>query len=536
MRFEYNKRHFMGLLIFAIVSYILLSISLYFVFEKAGEAGWQGLVPGLNFVVWSKLIGRSPYYALWLLVPIVNIFAFVGMSIDLVRSFGKYSFWHSVLAVVYPPAFFFYLGLSKDEKYIEPAWAKEKEYLTQLKQALKTGDKRILRKLKNSPYAKSSAREWVESIIFAVFAAAFIRMFLIEAYMIPTSSMEGTLLVGDYLFVSKVHYGLRTPMTVIQVPLLHNRIPGVGESYLKKPSLPYKRLPALQKLKRNDIVVFNFPEGDSVYITPQRTYSIYDKRHNPQYVEPRIRGKKLVTRPIDKKDHYVKRCVAVAGDSLQIINSQLYINGQKAPNPEHIQFIYKVTFSGPVNTSSFLKWGISQEDVKGSEQGNPLVNYIVLNKEQIEKLKGLDPGLKVEKVNMGNFSADPHNIFPYAPNLFPNWTIDDYGPVYVPKAGSTVALTPANLALYRRIIEVYEGNKLSLRNGKVFINDQPADTYTFKMNYYWMMGDNRHGSEDSRYWGFVPEDHIVGKPLFIFFSKGPEGIRWDRMFKSANTF
>ena len=526
----------MGLLIFAIASYILLSISLYFVFEKVGEAGWQGLVPGLNFAVWSKLTGRSPYYALWLLVPIVNIFAFVGMSIDLVRSFGKYSFWHSVLAVVYPPAFFFYLGLSKDERYIEPAWVKEKEYMTQLKQALKAGDKRVLRKLENSPYAKSAAREWVESIIFAVFAAAFIRMFLIEAYMIPTSSMEGTLLVGDYLFVSKVHYGLRTPMTVVQVPLLHNRIPGAGESYLKKPNLPYKRLPALQKLRRNDIVVFNFPEGDSVYITPQRTYSIYDKRRNPQYVGPRIRGKKLVTRPLDKKDHYVKRCVAVAGDSLQIINGQLRLNGQQAPNPEYVQFIYKVTFSGPVNTSSFLKWGISPEDVKGSEQGNPLVNYIVLNQEQIEKLKSLDPGLKAEKVNMARFSSDPHNVFPYAPNLFPDWSIDDYGPVYVPKAGSTVALTPANLALYRRIIETYEGNKLSLRNGKVFINDQPADTYTFKMDYYWMMGDNRHGSEDSRYWGFVPEDHIVGKPLFIFFSRGAEGIRWNRMFKSANTF
>ncbi len=527
----------MEILVFCIASYVLLSISLYFVFKKVGEEAWKGLVPGLNFVVWAKLIGRSPYYALWLLVPIVNIFAFVGMCIDLVRSFGKYSFWHSVLAVVYPPAFFLYLGLSKDEKYIEPAWLREQEYMAQLKEAMAKGDKRSLRKLEQSPYAKTTPREWVESIIFAVFAAAFIRMFLIEAYMIPTSSMEGTLLVGDYLFVSKVHYGLRTPMTVVQLPLLHNRIPGLNrESYLEKPHLPYKRLPAIQQLKRNDIVVFNYPEGDSVFVTPNRTYSIYDKRRNPQFLNNLLRGKKLVTRPIDKKDHYVKRCVAIAGDSLQIINRQLHINGRPAPNPKYLQFIYAVTFSGPVNTASFEKWGISREDLKGSGKDDPLKYYIVLNQEQVAKLKTLDPQVKVEAVDMAAFSLNPHQVYPYAPNLFPNWTIDNYGPIYIPKAGSTVSLTPQNLALYRRIIEVYEGNKLSLRNGKVFINDQETATYTFKMNYYWMMGDNRHGSEDSRYWGFVPEDHIVGKPLFIFFSRGAEGIRWERMFKSANSF
>ncbi len=532
----------MGLLIFLVFSYVLLSLSLYFVFEKVGEAGWKGLVPGLNFVVWSKLIGRSPYYPLWLLVPIVNIFAFVGMCIDLVRSFGKYSFWHSVLAVVYPPAFFFYLGLNKEEKFIEPAWKKEQEYLAQLKEAMKKGDKRSLRKLQQSPYAKSTPREWVESIIFAVFAAAFIRMFLIEAYMIPTSSMEGTLLVGDYLFVSKIHYGLRMPMTVIQIPLLHNRIPGIGEeSYLKKPQLPYKRLPAIQKIKRNDIVVFNYPEGDSVYITPHRTYSIYDKRRNPENLRPLLRGKKLVTRPIDKKDHYVKRCVAIAGDSLQIIDRQLYINGQKAPNPKYIQFIYAVTFSQPVNTSSFAQWGISREDLKGADKNNPLKYYIVLNREQIEKLKSLDPQLKVEVMDFAAYSYNPHQVFPYAPQFFPDWTIDNYGPIYVPKAGSTIALTPQNVVLYQRLIEVYEGNKLSRHDGKFFINDQAAETYTFKKNYYWMMGDNRHGSEDSRYWGFVPEDHIVGKPLFIFFSKRSgdsfwKSIRWNRLFKSANSF
>lgn len=526
----------MTIFIFLIVSYILFSISLMKVFEKAGEAGWKGLVPGLNFIVMCKLVGRKAAHAAWLLVPIVNIFIFVGLCIDIVRSFGKYSFWHSALAVIYAPAFFFALGYGKNEKYLGPTLRDEKAYYEKIAEARQNNQARDLQKLmKNNPYQKSSGREWAEAIIFAVFAAAFIRMFLIEAYTIPTSSMEGSLKVGDFLFVSKAHYGIRTPKTVLMIPLLHNRVPLVGgESYISKPNLPFYRLPSLTNIKHNDPVVFNYPEGDSVYVFPERTWSISDFRRGAidqgRWMQIKTGQAELVVRPVDKKDHYIKRCIGLPGDSLRIIDRQVFINGQKVTNPTHMQFLYRVTApSGSINVDKLAELGVNVAE------SNPQQGIFFLDNEQVEKIKQFEPGITVEFFPL---PSKPGQYFPHDTEHFGSWTNENFGPIYIPKKGATVAISPDNIALYKRIITIYEGNTLEQKDGKIFINGQEANNYTFQMDYYWMMGDNRQNSEDSRVWGFVPQDHIVGKPLFIWFSTKngsiANGINWSRIFSSAN--
>ncbi len=588
----------MAIFWFLIISYILLSFSLYKVFEKAGEEGWKGLAPGLNFVVWCKLIGRKPTYALWLLFPIVNLFIFVGMAVDLVRSFGKYTFLDSALAVIYAPLAFFLTAANKDAKYLGPTLIAEKVYRAQLEEAREKNDARTLRKLEAAnPYHKSQAREWVEAIVFAVFAAAFIRMFLIEAYTIPTPSMEDSLLVGDFLFVSKAHYGVRTPKTIAMVPLLHNRMPFINrESYHSSPSLPYTRLPALETIDRNDPIVFNFPEGDSVYVFPERTFSVYDYRRGAitQQRAAQIKNGQapLVVRPLDKKDHYIKRCIGVPGDSIEVRNRQVYINGKPAVNPSKLAFTYLVTFPETLNRKDFSEWGISNDDqglLRGDNALGEGYQLLTLTEEQKAKIQAMDNRIKIipntiyririsqnlastltqagitpayqrgqndnslfltldselisniQKIDSTIIISkldDSGRLFPQDPKNFSNWDVDNYGPVWIPKKGATVTLTPQNIALFRRAISVYEGNTLEEKAGKFIINGQETNQYTFKQDYYWAMGDNRHNSEDSRVWGYVPHDHIVGKPLFIWFSlkEGSlsKGINWSRIFTSAS--
>ncbi len=522
----------MSVLIFLIVLYVLLGLSMMKLFEKAGLPGWKALAPGLAAVEWCKLIGRKPQYALWLLFPIVNIFIYAGMVIDLLRSFGKHSFVQACLAVIYAPIPFFMVSRDPNATYEGPILEKEREYHRLHHEAVEKKDVLGVKKLEAQyPYLKKSqTREWTEAIIFAVFAAAFIRMFLIEAYVIPTSSMEGSLKVGDFLFVSKAHYGIRTPKTVIQFPLMHNRLPfNLGESYLESPTLPYYRLPAIETLDRNEPVVFNWPVGDSIILTPERSWDVLQVRLQNGGRLPS--SETVISRPLDKKDHYIKRCVAVGGDSLEIRSGQLYINGQAAQNPTHLQFAYKITTtSGSFNAKKLEDFGISLYDLIQTREGT----FYNLDAAQVEKVKAL--GLQVERMKR---EPAPGFMFPNNPKQFTNWTVDDYGPIWVPKKGATTPLTLDNLAFYRRIISVYEGNKLDVRDGKIYINGQEATSYKFKMNYYWMQGDNRHNSEDSRFWGYVPEDHIVGKPLFIWFSTKAgsisNGINWGRIFKSAST-
>ena len=527
----------MSILIFLLIYYVLLCFTLTKLFEKAGEAPSKAWIPGLNFVVWSKIIGRPAWWPALLLLPLVNIFILAGMCVDMVRSFGRYTFWDSFMAVIYAPIPFFQIGRNSKEKYLGATLKLEKAYQDKIREAEEKDDKYQVKKLHaNNPYKKSSGREWAEAIIFAVFAATFIRMFLIEAYVIPTSSMEGSLLVGDFLFVSKAHYGIRTPKTVLQFPLVHNTIPLIGtESYLKSPSVNPRRLPAIETIDRNEPVVFNYPEGDSVYVTPVRNVSIYDTRRNPQYARM-ARGKSLRVRPLDKRDHYIKRCIGLPGDQLEIRNKQVFINGEAAKNPKHLQYYYNVITPGfTPNAKSFSDWGISTEDVNYGRPVKANQNLMVLSSEQVEKIKGLGANVEVKEVEQ---QANPLMYFPHDPLNYPKWTLDNYGPINIPKAGQKLDLTAKNISLYKRIIEVYEGpHQVRVINGQVMIDGEPANSYTFKMDYYWMMGDNRHNSEDSRFWGFVPQDHVVGKPLFIWFSTVEgnlfNGIRWSRLFSSA---
>ncbi len=523
----------MIILIFLVVSYLLFCLTLKPLLIKAGFDGSKAWIPGANFAEAFRMVGDNPNRVWWLLFPIYNIFVYVGLCVDVVRSYGQYKFADSALAVIYAPYIFYRIN-KNGNKYVGPTLKLEKEYAQKIHEATAKGDKLVLARLvNNNPYKKGLAREWTEAAVFAVFAAAFIRMFLIEAYQIPTSSMEGSLLVGDYLFVSKANFGIRIPQTVLMVPLVHNRLPFFdGESYISKPNLPYFRLPALTPIKRNDPVVFNYPEGDSVYFDPKRTYTVYDERREPGRVL-NAKERPVTIRPVDKEDHYIKRCIGIAGDTIQVRNRQVFVNGTVAVNPKYLQYFYSVTNTGgSLNTNNFDDWEISQEDIY-SIKGNDMI--LVLNREQVDKIKGEAPNAQINPIPM-----PPRPLFPYDSVHYKNWSIDNYGPVWVPKRGVTIHIGPENMAMYRRVIGVYEGNKLEEHDGKIFINGKVSDSYTFKWDYFWMMGDNRHNSEDSRFWGFVPETHIVGKPLFIWFSTKDaimsHGIRWNRIFTGANKF
>jgi signal peptidase I len=523
----FKKPRYMFL--FLLIGYVIFSAGLYWLFPKAGIANWKGLVPGLNLFEMAGIVGRQKAHAAWMFFPIVNIFIFSALIIDLARSFGKHSFLHHALAVIFAPFYTIWLGIKNENQYLGPVLQQEKEYFQKLKEAQDKKDNKTIQKLSaQNPYKKNPVREWVESIIFAVFAAAFIRMFLIEAYMIPTSSMEGSLKVGDFLFVSKAHYGVRLPMTFVMLPLIHNRIPMINtESYLKKPSFPYTRLPRIQSVKRYEPFVFNWPVGDSVYLSPTRSWTAFQYRMN-KMVRDDVRGSDLITRPIDKKDHYIKRCVALPGDSLQIIDRQLYINGNPAPNPSHMQFAYRLLSpSGTLNQRKLDEIGVNLSEAYLQQ------SIYFLDSIQVRKIRAMDSSILIQVLPQ---QANP--IFPYNTPISTTWTVDNYGPIFIPKAGSTTPLTLDLLPLYERIISVYEQNKLEVKEGKIYVNGVETNQYTFRQDYFWAMGDNRHNSEDSRAWGYVPEDHIVGKPLFIWFStkngKLANGINWDRLFTSAN--
>ncbi|MEE9439241.1 MAG: signal peptidase I, partial [Saprospiraceae bacterium] len=386
---------------------------------------------------------------------------------------------------------------------------------------------------------------------------SFIRMFLIEAYVIPTPSMEGALNVGDFLFVSKAHYGIRTPMTVAMFPLLHNQIPFINkESYLKNPSLDYHRLPAIEDVQRSVPFVFNWPIGDSIYMAPDRSYAASQMKNDYNSYEPsQLRGmsyeqylkargcNQLITRPIDKKDHYIKRAVAIAGDSIKIVDGRLFVNGVAEQIPTHRQFKYRVTLQQ--NTTVIDK----KLDAIGIDFGDSAMKYerkvsrifeyknsdlLFLDDKQVIQLQEMFPDATISKVVN---DPRPLGIFPHSKKFFTDWTVDNYGPLYIPKVGDQIALTPKNIATYGRLIRVYEGNTLTKKGRNFLVNGKVTKKYTVKQNYYWAMGDNRHNSEDSRAWGFVPHDHVVGKPLFIWFSTKEgsisNGINWDRIFKSA---
>ena len=380
--------------------------------------------------------------------------------------------------------------------------------------------------------------EWVNAIVFATVVASLIHIFVFQMYVIPSSSMESSLLIGDYLYVSKVAYGPQMPNTPVSFPFVHHTMPfsQTKKSFSECIRWPYHRLKGLRSIERNDVVVFNFPAGDTVLLQRQdATY--YDVLREYQRTlgaragrEKLFRDYTVITRPVDKRDNYVKRCVALPGDTIRIEHSEVWVNGEPQREIPGRQYNYYVRTDGTtINPELFGQMGIAQSDIL-YDAGT---YFLPLTDENVERLRSLRNVREI--VRYEATGADP-DIFPNSES-YP-WNVDNFGPLWVPRKGATVALTEANLPLYRRIIETYEGNRLEVSDGQIRINGEPADSYTFAMDYYFMMGDNRHNSLDSRYWGFVPEDHIVGKPSFVWLSLDkeksfPANIRWNRIFRGV---
>lgn len=406
---------------------------------------------------------------------------------------------------------------------------------------------------------------WVDALVFALVAAYFINLFFFQNYVIPSSSLEKSLLTGDYLFVSKVSYGPRIPETPLTMPLTQHTMPVINtKSYIEWPQWDYRRVKGLGKVKLNDIVVFNYPAGDTILteekyqandyyamvysfgqqiyqsqmpnpitpdsLSPQQQLDYFNMLYNigRNYIvnNPNEYGS-IDHRPTDRRENYVKRCVGLPGQTLQIKNRIVYLDGKANKEPENVQYTYYVKLKADLPDDLLKELGISGEDLLSLNQNG----YMPLTKKAVKVLsarKDLVASIRL------NTDAATGEVYPL--NAVTGWTRDNYGPIWIPKKGETVQLTLKNIALYERPIRVYEHNQLDIRNGKIYINGREAHSYTFKMDYYWMMGDNRHNSADSRYWGFVPEDHIVGKPIFIWWSSDPDrrgfsGIRWNRLFR-----
>jgi len=382
---------------------------------------------------------------------------------------------------------------------------------------------------------KTKGREWVDAIVFAVVAATIIRVFFIEAYTIPTGSMERSLLVGDFLFVSKVNYGARIPMTPVAFPFAHHTMPITGtKAYWDGVQWDYRRLPGLSDIKRNDVVVFNFPEGDTVALEAQdRNYyelvrSLGWSAVNSQFT--------VTSRPVDKRENYIKRCIGIAGDVISMKNGLVSVNGKPEMLKPTGQITYAVKFKSPdVNFAVFTDMGFDiQSEITALSEPN---TYEFTG--TAEMMAGVRKLNYVESVkeNTALPAYQDLAVFPHDKNRV--WNVDNFGPITIPKKGLTVQLDSVNMPLYERSIRIYEGNKLEKSGSDWLINGQKATSYTFKMNYYWMMGDNRHNSLDSRYWGFVPEDHVVGKALFIWMSFNDHGsffskIRWNRLLRGIH--
>lgn len=380
---------------------------------------------------------------------------------------------------------------------------------------------------------KSVLREWLDAAIFAIVAATIIRTFFVEAYTIPTGSMEGSLLINDYLFVSKMAYGPRIPMTPLAVPLVHNTMPLTGgKSYSEAVQWNYHRLPGFGNVERNDVVVFNFPAGDTVAMEVQQEVDYYTLVR--AYGREQVHGMyTIMTRPVDKKENFIKRCVAIPGDKLEVRNGVIYVNNKPGEHFPHEQTSYIVRTNGqPIPADILEENEIDEPQVAGNG-----IYLFTLQQGEVAMIKKQPQVVAVEPYTYkpGEVSVNPGDwVYPYDTANF-RWNRDNYGPVIIPKKGSSVMLTPQNIALYRRIIVNYEGNKLEEQDGQFVINGTPTNIYTFKMDYYWMMGDNRHNSADSRFWGFVPEDHVVGKASFVWLSYGSHGIRWNRLFHSVSS-
>ncbi|QEE48087.1 signal peptidase I [Flavobacterium alkalisoli] len=509
-------------------------------YQKAGRKSWEAAVPVYNAVVLMKIIRKPVWWTILLFIPVVNLIMFPVVWVLTLKSFGKKSTLDTILGIVTLGLYIYYINYMEDVKYIT-----QEEY-----------------------DAEKKKESTISSLLFAVVVATIVHTYIMQPFTIPTASLEKTLLIGDFLFVSKFHYGARTPMTAVAAPMVHDTIPVINKkSYSNWPQLPSFRLPGFENPEKNDIVVFNWPTDTVTNFRDTKTAGL--------------------RKPIDKKSNYVKRCVGTPGDNLSIVNGDVHINGEKFTLSDRAKLQYNHTIyskkgvtpqlliSNDVkefyrtyeirNLSSQAQidalrpyitgYDASTEGlitIKTSANGLPysvIQSYQInaqevadyqmtanLTLEKAEKLRavtGIDSVIKFVKKNQGL------EMFPHTK---PTWTEDNMGPIYVPEAGKTVELNSETLPFYKMIIQEYEGNDLKVTGNEIRINGEVATSYTFKQNYYWMMGDNRHNSLDSRFWGFVPEDHIVGKPVFIWMSLDQneswknigKKVRWDRMFTTVS--
>jgi signal peptidase I len=494
---------FTELFIFFLSIQLLHFLATWKLYIKAGRKAWEAAVPIYNAIVLMQIINRSKWWVLLLFIPIVNLLMFPIIWIETCRSFGFNSRKDSLLVVLTLGLYLFYLNYATDSAYVE----------------------------NRSLQPQSGLGEWISSIAFAIIAATLVHTYFMQPYTIPTSSLEKTLYVGDFLFVSKFHYGARVPMTAISAPMVHDTLPFIGKSsyvsdsdadsyensWKNKLSLPYMRVPGFQKIKRNDIVVFSWP-ADSLKTMWGDTSG------------------KFTYKPLDKKTNYVKRCVAIPGDSLEIRDGYIYINGKRTvlPDRARTQYLFTVDTQG----TSFSQNTIARYNVREGtiRNGKYLFN---LTDEEASRLSK-NPLVKNITKNIDPKGIYDERLFPHNPQFA--WSQDNYGPIYMPKKGETVVLNAASISFYEQIIRRYEHNNFTINGDTYYINGKKASTYTFKQDYYWMMGDNRQSSLDARYWGYVPFDHVVGKPVFIWLSWDPnapnfitklKSIRWDRMFTTV---
>ena len=501
----------------------LPSFGLAKLFPKAGIPAHKAYIPFLNTWEMQKAAHRPKHWVFWQFIPVVGWFITPGIFIEFAKLFNRFSIPDHIGASLLAPFYFPYIANHKDTRFIGPEGVKK--------------------------HKKSAAREWFDAAIFAVVAATLIRTFVFEAYVIPTSSMEKTLLVKDFLFVSKLSYGPRIPNTPLSVPFVHNYLPfgSKRKSYSEAIKIPYTRWFA-SPVKRNDCVVFNYPEGDTVINRPEyqsaRPYYNFIRRLDGTFDDKERQAilsspeYPIAVHPIDKTDNYIKRCVAIAGDRIKIINGILYVNNAPAYVSPTQATYYKF--------NSKNKSIVSEEDLKAvgirlnmneehfssndfDPQSEAPAYRANLSLEELELLKTI-PNVDVNSIAK-EIDSIGIGIFPYDTAKV-KWTIDNFGGdgLWIPKKGDSIELTPTNVAIYKRCLGFYEHNNFEDRGGRYFINGVEKKYYTFKMNYYWMMGDNRHKSQDSRYWGFVSEDRIVGKAWMIWMS-WEDGPRWKRLFR-----
>ena len=477
-------------------------------FERAGHKGFYSIIPYYNLYILTKIVNCTKWWwYLLLIIPYINTFTIMLLFIDLAKSYGRFKIWEIVCAAVVPFIFFPIVSV-QGSRYSDP---------------------RVIEYPK-----KSTVRDWLDSIVWAVVAALIIRTFMVEMYTIPSSSMEKSLLVGDYLVVSKLGYGPRVPNTPLSFPFVHHTLPWskTAKSYIEKPQLPYKRLPGTTEIKRNDPIVFNFPAGDTVSEVYQSNVTFYQLCRyfgRDKVMNDKKQFGDIITRPVDKRENYVKRLIAMPGDTLQIIDGIVYINGEIGEQPEEMQhnYIVKITGNG-INPKILEKYNIT-EGYRTAHADELIFNMTGDIANEFRKL----PFVKSVERRIAKAGTEiSEDIFPNDTTHF-KWNTDNFGPIVIPQEGTTVKINTENIALYDRVIRAYELNDMKIKDGKIFINGKETDEYTFKMDYYWMMGDNRHNSQDSRFWGYVPIDHIVGKPVFVWLSidKNTGKIRFNKTFR-----